>query len=146
VYVTISSEALATIREHVAAAGGQEACGLLLGQDAHVAEARACRNVAADPERRFEIDPGQLLAAHRAARGGGAVVLGHYHSHPSGSASPSPRDAADAVPDGTLWLIVGAREARLWRAVADGVIESRFDPVACTPPCTLRGAVPEGAD
>ena len=139
-YVTIATTALATIRADVAANAGREACGLLLGQGAHVEVAQACRNVAADPARRFEIDPAALLAAHRAARGGGPQVLGHYHSHPGGSPVPSPRDAADAPPDGALWLIVGAREARLWRAIAKGVVENRFDPV----PCEVDAAAPEG--
>lgn len=139
-YVTISTDALATIRADVAANPDREACGLLLGQGPHVATAQPCRNVAADPAQRFEIDPAALLAAHRAARSGGAAVLGHYHSHPAGSPVPSPRDAADAAPDGALWLIVGAREARLWRAVADGRLENRFDPV----PCVLDAAASEG--
>lgn len=146
VYVTVSSAALAAIRDHVAACVGEEACGLLLGGAGHVAEALPCRNVAADPVGRFEIDPARLLAAHRSARGGGLAVIGHYHSHPVGSPIPSARDAADAAPDGALWLIVGAREARLWRAVADGRIEGRFDPVACDPlSCTVPPAAPQGA-
>jgi proteasome lid subunit RPN8/RPN11 len=140
-YVTVSSSALLTIRADVAAAGADEACGLLLGRAAHVERALPCRNVAADPACRFEIDPAALLGAHRGARNGGPAVLGHYHSHPGGSPVPSPRDAADATPDGALWLIVGAREARMWRAVADGAVESRFDPVACH----VDAAVPQGA-
>lgn len=144
-YVTISTAALATIRADVAAAGAREACGLLLGAGGRVERALACANVAADPARRFEIDPATLLAAHRLARTGGPQVLGHYHSHPGGSPVPSPRDAADAAADGALWLIVGAREARLWRAVANGRVEGRFDPVPCRPlPCALDAAAPEG--
>ena len=145
-YVTVASAALATIRGHVAARVGEEACGLLLGGGAHIAAAVPCRNVAADPARRFEIDPASLLAAHRAARGGGPAVVGHYHSHPRGSPVPSPRDAADAPPDGALWLIVGAHEARLWRAVEDGEVESRFDPVACPLSCVVDDAVPKEVD
>ncbi len=142
-YVTVSSAALATIRAHVAAAPDEEVCGLLLGGEGHVAEAMPCRNVAADPAGFFEIDPAQPLAAHRAARSGGPAVLGHYHSHPGGSPVPSARDAAGAAPDGSLWLIVGAGEARLWRAVADGAVEHRFDPVPCAPmPCTADAAAP----
>jgi proteasome lid subunit RPN8/RPN11 len=146
VYVTVSSAALTAIRDHVAACGKEEACGLLLGDDGHVAEALQCRNVAADPVSRFEIDPAQLLAAHRSARGGGLGVIGHYHSHPSGSPVPSASDAADAAPDGALWLIIGTDEARLWRAVAEGQVQGRFDPVACLPlSCTVPAAVPQGA-
>ena len=145
VYVTVSSAALHAIRTDVAAAGLREACGLLLGEGTRVTAALPCRNAAADPHRRFEIDPTALLAAHRAARAGGPAILGHYHSHPGGSPVPSARDAADAAEDGALWLIVGTAEARLWRAVAGGAVENRFDPVACDPlPCTAGAAVPQG--
>jgi proteasome lid subunit RPN8/RPN11 len=138
--VTFSTAALAAIRADVAARAGREACGLLLGQGARVAAAQVCANVAADPSRWFEIDPAALLAAHRAARAGGPAVVGHYHSHPGGSPVPSPRDAAAAAPDGALWLIVGATEALLWRAVAAGAVEGRFNPVACA----AAAAVPKG--
>ncbi|MCL6305260.1 Mov34/MPN/PAD-1 family protein, partial [Streptococcus agalactiae] len=75
---------------------------------------------------------------------GEAPVIGHYHSHPSGVAVPSPRDAADAMPDGMVWLIVGGREVRAWRAVAAGEVEGRFDPVAITPtlPAPFRRFAP----
>jgi proteasome lid subunit RPN8/RPN11 len=110
-----------------AASPGAEICGLLLGRDGAVAEARACRNVAADPATRFEIDPAALFAAHRAARAGGPAILGCYHSHPSGRAVPSACDAAAAEPNGWLWLIVAGEEVRGWRAVIAGAIWGRFD-------------------
>jgi len=88
-----------------------------------IAEAEACANVAADPARRFEIDPGALFAAHRRARAGGQAVIGHYHSHPSGAAVPSARDAAQAMGDGALWLILTAREGRLWRSDRIGAFD-----------------------
>lgn len=128
--VGLSSEVLAAVRAHAAADAPLEACGLLLGERDRIARALPCRNVAADPGRTFEIDPAALLAAHRQARAGGPAVLGCYHSHPSGRAEPSVRDAADAAPDGRLWLILAGGEARLWRAVADGPHLGRFVPVA----------------
>lgn len=112
-----------------AAASADEVCGLLLA-GAHGVEARACRNVHPEPSRYFEIDPAALIAAHRAARSGGPAVIGHYHSHPSGSPRPSARDAAQAQPDGAIWLIVAGGEVRAWRAAADGAVHGRFDPVA----------------
>ena len=124
--VRISSELLARI---VADAVGSpdEICGLLFGAPDRIDAAEPCRNVAADPRRQFEIDPAQLLAAHRAARKGGPAIVGCYHSHPGGAAGPSARDAADAEPNGWLWLIVGVGEAQLFRAVASGAIYGRFD-------------------
>lgn len=100
----------------VAAADDGEICGLLLGQAERIEAIAPAANVAADPARHFELDPAVLIAAHRAARSGGPKVIGHYHSHPSGVAIPSATDAACAMPDGTLWLIVAGEAVRLWRA------------------------------
>lgn len=101
-----------------AAADPHEVCGLLLGDAGRIQEIRPAANVAPDPARHFELDPAVLIAAHRAARAGGERIVGHYHSHPSGVPAPSATDAASAVPDGSLWLIVGGGVARLWVATA----------------------------
>jgi len=108
-----------------AAADRREVCGLLLGTQERIEAVRPAANVAADPERHFELDPVVLIAAHRAARAGGARILGHYHSHPAGQAVPSRTDAACAAPDDSLWLIVGEGMARLWiaRAGQDGRVQ-----------------------
>ncbi|WP_174284859.1 M67 family metallopeptidase [Sphingomonas bacterium] len=125
----ISTELLARIVAEAAVSPGVEVCGLLLGRGGHVEEARPSRNVAADPSCMFEIDPAALIAAHRAARAGGPAILGCYHSHPSGSAEPSARDAADAVAEGWLWAIVAGDGVRVWRAVAGGPVWGRFEEV-----------------
>ena len=142
--VTISSDLLARLSRDAATRPDVEICGLLYGVADRIEAAEACGNVAPDPARRFELDPAALLAAHRRARAGGPPILGHYHSHPSGRAEPSEADAADAAPDGALWLILAAGEARLWRAGADGAWHGRFDPVplVATPPCDHDAASP----
>ncbi|MDR6147244.1 proteasome lid subunit RPN8/RPN11 [Sphingomonas sp. SORGH_AS870] len=128
--VTISSDTLDFLLITAAASPDREVCGLLLGQGDRIDRLVPCTNVAAEPWHRFEIDPAALIAAHRAARGGGAAVIGHYHSHPTGLAEPSPRDAADAAPDGSIWLIAGGGRVTAWRAVAAGERHGRFDPLA----------------
>jgi proteasome lid subunit RPN8/RPN11 len=55
-----------------------------------------------------------LIAAARAARGGGPRVMGCYHSHPSGIAAPSSTDAAMAAHDGKLWAIVAGGAIGWW--------------------------------
>lgn len=125
----ISSSTLIELFAGVRASPHAEICGLLLAGEGGVV-ARPAANVARDPARFFEIDPAALIAAHRAARQGSAAVIGHYHSHPSGDPDPSPRDAADAAPDGSLWLILTCDRARLWRAVPQGERHGRFDAVA----------------
>ncbi len=130
----------------LARASPVEVCGLLLGCAGQIADIVPCANVADDPAIRFELDPRALIAAHRAARGGGPQVIGHYHSHPSGRAEPSPRDAADAAPDGSIWIIVAGEEVTAWRAVADGAMHGRFAAVTlATLGCEGGGQSPQGS-
>ena len=127
--VRISSELLDRIVIETIESPHREVCGLLLGEGDHIDAVQSCRNVAADPATRFEIDPAQLLAAHRAARAGGPAIVGHYHSHPTGVAAPSRQDARDAAPDGSLWLIATGSAVTAWRAGVDGEVHHRFTPV-----------------
>ncbi|KQO13336.1 M67 family metallopeptidase [Sphingomonas sp. Leaf242] len=118
--VTISSELLQRLVAEAAASPDAEVCGLLFGAAGRIEAIAACANVAANPARTFEIDPAALFAAHRRARAGGLAVVGHYHSHPSGLPVPSPRDAAQAMGDGAVWVILGGGVARAWRSVEVG--------------------------
>lgn len=118
--VTISSELLARLVAAADVSPNAEVCGLLFGTARRIEAAEACANVADDPARAFEIDPVALFAAYRRARDGGARVIGHYHSHPSGLPVPSPRDAAQAMGDGAIWVIFAAGIARAWRSVEVG--------------------------
>jgi proteasome lid subunit RPN8/RPN11 len=115
-----------------AAAAPEECCGLLLGTDARIESAVPAANVATDKTRSFEIDPAVLLRTHREARGAGMKVVGHYHSHPNGVAEPSKRDAARAVDDGQIWVIVAGGALSGWRAGAAtaDALHNRFHPVA----------------
>lgn len=107
------------MRAHSAAAHPHEACGILLGGfvtgRARITEARAAANVHPAPATHFEIDPQALIDAHRAARSGGAQVIGYYHSHPNGPADPSATDRACASGDGALWAILAGGDIRFWR-------------------------------
>lgn len=127
--MTVTSGAIATLRQEATREGRHECCGLLLGEggltDGAIVEARPAANVAADPERHFEIDPAALFAAHRAARDGGLQVLGYYHSHPTGHPVPSATDCEHASGDARVWAIIAGGEVAFWRDGADG-----FSPVA----------------
>jgi proteasome lid subunit RPN8/RPN11 len=129
-----------------AASPDAEICGLLFGAPDRVEDFQLCRNAAPDPARTFEIDPAQLLAAHKATRGGGFQIVGYFHSHPYGPPEPSPRDAEAAAPDGALWLIVAGRDVAVYRSVAQGARYGRFDAVAwrVAEPCVRGAAPPEG--
>lgn len=96
-----------------------EACGLLLGDGLRIDEVVPCRNVGAEPAISFEVDPAQLLAAHKAARNGGPAVVGCWHSHPNGRAGPSARDAA-AAESGSIWIIAAEGQLGAWRMGEQG--------------------------
>lgn len=129
--IAISRALLEQLSAEAAASPEAEICGLLLGTTDRIEAVLRADNVAADPRRRFEVDPAILFAAHRAARAGGAQPIGHYHSHPGGFAEPSMVDAAAAVA-GQLWLILGSNGAGLFRAVAEGPVAGRFERVELT--------------
>jgi proteasome lid subunit RPN8/RPN11 len=118
--VRISRTVLDAIRSHAAVEAPREACGLLFGSTEGIDAAMAAENVAADPERRFEINPAALFAAIRAERAGGPKLVGYYHSHPTGPAEPSETDRMMAEPNGSVWLIVAGDAVTGWRAGPDG--------------------------
>jgi proteasome lid subunit RPN8/RPN11 len=114
--LTLTRSVLDVLRAEAAKAHPLECCGLLFGRaQERVESALPARNIALDPARHFEIDPQALVEAHRAERGGGPLLLGYYHSHPTGLARPSATDRAQASGDGRLWAIVAGEEIALWR-------------------------------
>lgn len=119
----VTSGVIATLVGESARALPQEACGLLLGQAGRIEQAVPAANLATDPERQFEIDPAALFAAHRAARAGGAQLVGYYHSHPTGVVQPSPCDRARAPGDGRVWAIVAEGRIGWWRDIGGDFAE-----------------------
>jgi len=136
--VALAASDLAAVREAAEAAYPDECCGLLVGRRAPgrvtVTRVAASANLAAEPARRFEIDPRLWLALAHRPEPGGAEVVGLYHSHPDHPAEPSPRDLADAWGEGTVWLIVGVADGR---AAATGCFVFREDGGARFEPARL---------
>lgn len=128
--IAVSRSVLIGIRRESAIVAPLEACGLLFGAGDAITGWQSAQNVAEDPARHFEIDPRVLFAALRAERAGGPRIVGYWHSHPSGDATPSVTDAAMAAADGRLWLIAGGGAVTAWRAVEAGRVHGRFDPIA----------------
>jgi proteasome lid subunit RPN8/RPN11 len=112
----VSSAVFDLLLGEAAAAHPRECCGVLLGEGERIVAIQPAANVHPQPETHFEIDPQALIDAHRAARKGGAQVVGYYHSHPNGRAKPSATDCASAARDGMIWAIIAAGRITLWRS------------------------------
>jgi len=112
--IEVARSVIAAILADAARAAPDEACGLLLGAPV-IVQAVPTRNVHQTPRSHFEIDPAALIAAHKAERGGGSVLAGYWHSHPSGPPDPSATDRASASGDGRVWAIAGAGRVTFWR-------------------------------
>jgi proteasome lid subunit RPN8/RPN11 len=104
---------VANIQAAARAAFPRECCGLVAGAREddvfHVTALYPARNLAVSSDR-FEIDPIDHFAAHRAARAAGHAIVGCYHSHPNGKAELSDTDLAGAGEDNFLWLIASNQE------------------------------------
>lgn len=102
-----------------------EVCGLLLGDAGRIHAIRPARNTALNSREYFEIDPQTLFAQarrDRSADAGESIMIGHYHSHPNGRATPSMADAACVTDLAHYWMIVAGGAVALWQAgVEDGL-------------------------
>lgn len=108
---------LAAIARAAEEAYPEECCGLLVGtlQDGHrrVTRIAASANVFdGDRRKRFEVDPRLILKFQRELRDGAERLVGHYHSHPDGPATPSATDAEMAWEPDLAWLIVPVAAGR----------------------------------
>lgn len=134
--LSISSKVHAAIVVACRKALPNECCGLLFGDDNRIDGFRETANVAACPDRYFEIDPAVLIAAIREDRAGGRRLIGYFHSHPNGSAEPSLHDAGAAARDGSLWIIVAGERMMAWRTVEGGERHDAFDGITlCIDDC-----------
>lgn len=109
--IVLAPHHLAAIAEAAEAAFPAEGCGLLIGGGRRIIRvsrvvpaANLCRDQRPD---RFELDPAIRIALERQVRGTDQRVVGHWHSHPDGSATPSATDIDHAWEPDLIWLIAG---------------------------------------
>lgn len=120
---------LEVIVEHARREAPRECCGLLLGRDDRLDEAVPVANRAADPVRRYEIDPRDILAVMKRCRGTPQSVIGAYHSHPHSPPEPSPTDRAEAFSN-FLYVIAGpVADDGPPRVRAYELVEGNFRPI-----------------
>lgn len=97
-----------------------EVCGFLSAREASPHEIYPVANIAAEPARRFEMDPTGQIRAIRAMRERGENMLAIYHSHPSAPPEPSVEDIDGLGYPEALYLIIslnikGVLEMRAWQ-------------------------------
>lgn len=122
--VRIAASARAELDRLAAAAHPLEGCGVLLGRfggdgGGEVVRVTAGRNLVSDRAHdRYELDPGDIVAAERAARADGLDVVGFWHTHPDHPARPSRFDTERAWPDYVYVICstttAGVVEVRAW--------------------------------
>lgn len=112
--------------DHARDGAPAEVCGVLggeYGDTSRVETALRARNVADYPETRYAIDPGEQFDLMEAIEDDGDEVVGFYHSHPAGPATPSRTDAARATWASRSYVIVSLAGDRprvgSWRWNAD---------------------------
>jgi proteasome lid subunit RPN8/RPN11 len=91
------------IRRHGQGAYPEECCGLLIGLAGPAAKRVVALRRAANAREnsrhnRYEIAPGELLEAEKAALASGLDIIGFYHSHPDHPSRPSVFDREHAIP------------------------------------------------
>jgi proteasome lid subunit RPN8/RPN11 len=113
--IVLTADQVRAITEAALAAWPREACGLLVGRGRRVIRVSRvvpAANLATALDR-FDLDPRVRLAVEREVRDTPERVVGHYHSHPDGSATPSATDIAQAWEPELVWLIAGVADGRL---------------------------------
>lgn len=148
----IEPSQLKSIVDAAEAAWPVEACGLVIGrgkgQLVRVTRIVPAANLLAAAGRAdmFELDPAVRLRVERELRdsGGKDRIVGHYHSHPDGTADPSATDRAMAYEPDLAWIIVGVVDGQAIYTQAHRFDDKRaaFRPVpfripkksACIPP------------
>ena len=92
---------------HARFAAPEEACGLLAADaDGRLRMAYCLTNLDASPDA-YALDPSEHIKALHHAERHGWRLAGVYHSHPQGTAVPSPTDVAKALEPEWLYAIVG---------------------------------------
>lgn len=141
----LKREDLKQIADLTEAAYPREACGLLAGfhradGDIVVTRVAPSKNVAEPAQHdRFEIDPELRLrlmrelraAAPDALPGAGQSIIGHYHSHPDGTARPSATDLSMAWEPDLVWLITAVVDGQAVQSTAHLLSEggTRFNDI-----------------
>lgn len=95
--IILNKNLLSEMEDHAREEGPDEACGILAGIEDRVERVYPCKNVSENPSSSYAISPEQLLEIFNDVEDRGLEILGFYHSHPTGPASPSNVDHSTAT-------------------------------------------------
>jgi len=104
------------MHDHVLACLPEEACGLIAGSVGLVTLAVPIENAAHSPVR-YRMEPRAQVGELLSIEGRGLDLLGIYHSHPNGPATPSVTDQAEVYDPETL-VLIWCSGSRGWSARA----------------------------
>lgn len=125
---SLSQTVRQTMVAHARAAAPDECCGLLVGVGRRVDFAIPLSNTDPRPETGFRVDPAEHIAVRRILRRvvPARAIVGVYHSHPRGPATPSPRDIAECHYPDWMFVIVGraGRSIRAYQLRARGPLRT----------------------
>jgi len=83
-----------------------ECCGVLIGRNGRIERAVAMRNVHPSPDTYYFMDPEEQIALFADMERQGHQLLGIYHSHPRGPATPSSADRQLAFHPDALYVVI----------------------------------------
>jgi len=134
--VSLAAADLAALARAAEETFPDEACAILegtvTGTVVQVERVHLAPNVAADRRLAFEVDPRVLLRLHRELRGTPRDIVGVWHSHPDGNATPSATDFARTYDPSLAWIITGVTGAGATASRAFRVDSVAFAEVALT--------------
>jgi proteasome lid subunit RPN8/RPN11 len=122
----ISAPVVDAIIAHARRDAPHECCGLLVGSQDRVDDCVPTTNVAATPLTRYEVAPIEHIRLNRQLRGSGREVVGVYHSHPRGPATPSISDVEEAFYPDFVFLIVSLADPQSVEVRAFEIRDARF--------------------
>lgn len=129
--IVLTPAQMASIADAAEAAFPAEGCGLLVGTGRRVITVTrlvAAENLlAGDGPDRFELDPRVRIQMERGLRGTPERIVGHWHSHPDGTALPSVTDLDMAWEPDLVWLIVGVATGGAGRGQVVQTLAHRLD-------------------
>jgi proteasome lid subunit RPN8/RPN11 len=111
-YIWLRRELATRIIQHAFQEKPYEACGLIVGVQNEAYEAIPIPNIATDPMTQFEMDPAALSKHLPRLTDGGLSLLAFYHSHPNGSAIPSPSDIDEAAYPDIIHVLIGLKHQK----------------------------------